>query len=300
MQSSEVPHHFIDPVILRIGHLPWFHIAPIELQWYQLGSLNIPWFHIAPLEVQWYAFGPLELRWYGFMYMVGFIIAYFIIRHELRRRQGPIAVEEADDLLFYCIVGLLLGGRLGYILIYNLKIYLSSPREIFALWHGGMSFHGGLIGIVISGWIYARRRNVSFLELADIVVLSAPLGVMLGRIGNFINGELYGRPSNLPWAMVFPLGGNIPRHPSQLYEAFFEGFVIFWLLWWLKTKFERPGELLCAYLILYGVFRFVIEFFREPDPQIGFVFTWFTTGQILCLAMIIVGTAFMLRLSSEE
>ena len=268
MQSSEVPYHFIDPVLLRIG--------PIELPWFQIG--------------------PLELRWYGLMYVVGFIVAYFIIRHELRRKNGPIAVEEADDLLFYCIVGLLIGGRLGYAIIYNLKVYVSAPWEILALWHGGMSFHGGLIGIMIAGWIFARRRNASYLELADIVVLSAPLGVMLGRIGNFINGELFGRPSTLPWAMVFPQGGNIPRHPSQLYEAFFEGFVIFCLLWWLKTKLRRPGELLCAYLILYGVFRFMVEFFREPDAHIGFVLTWFTTGQILCVSMIVAGTIFMLIL----
>jgi phosphatidylglycerol:prolipoprotein diacylglycerol transferase len=233
--------------------------------------------------------GPLEIRWYGTMYLLGFIVAYFIIKSELRRRKGPIPVEQADDLLFYLILGLLIGARLGYVLFYNLPVYLAAPWEVFAVWHGGMSFHGGLIGMIVTGLIFARRRNAPFLELADIGALSAPIGLMLGRIGNFINGEVFGRVTTLPWGIVFPLGGSLPRHPSQLYEALFEGPVLFLFLWWLRRRTKRHGEILAAFLIGYGVLRFLIEFVREPDPQLGFVLFWLTMGQILCLGMICAG-----------
>lgn len=230
--------------------------------------------------------GPLEVRWYGLMYLLGFACAYFIIKYELKRKKGPIPVEAADDLLFYLIVGLLIGARLGYVLFYNLKSYLAAPWEIFFIWHGGMSFHGGLTGMVISGLIYTRRRKVPFMELADIGALAAPVGLMLGRIGNFINGELYGRVTTVPWGIVFPGGGNLPRHPSQLYEACLEGPVLFGLLWWLRLRTKRPGEVLATFLLAYGVFRFCVEFFREPDPQLGFIVDGLTMGQILCLFMI--------------
>ncbi len=151
--------------------------------------------------------GPLKLRWYGVMYLLGFIAGYFVIRSELRRKSGPIEVEEAGDLLFYLILGLLLGGRIGYVLIYNLPVYIYSPLEIVALWHGGMSFHGGLLGMIVAGWIFVRGRGVPFLELADIGAIAGPIGLMLGRIGNFINGELYGRVTTLAWGIGFPMGG---------------------------------------------------------------------------------------------
>ena len=233
--------------------------------------------------------GPLEIRWYGLMYLFGFILAYFIVRSELRRKQGPIPVENADDLVFYMILGLLLGGRVGYVLFYNLPAYASAPWEIVAVWHGGMSFHGGLIGMVLAAWLFARRHQVQVLELTDLAALAAPPGLMLGRLGNFINGELFGRVTTVPWGIVFPGGGNLPRHPSQLYESFFEGPVLFAILWVLRRKTRRPGELLCAFLVLYGIFRFTIELFREPDPQLGFIISWLTMGQILCLAMIVSG-----------
>lgn len=235
--------------------------------------------------------GPLEVRWYGFMYLLGFLVGYLVIRSELRRKDGPVPVEAADDLLFYLVLGLLVGARLGYALFYNLEAYLQAPWEVFAVWHGGMSFHGGLIGMIVSGWIFARRRGAPFLELADIGALAAPLGLMLGRIGNFINGELFGRVTTVPWGFVFPGGGPLPRHPSQLYEALFEGLMLFAILWWLRVRTRNPGEVLCAFLVGYGVFRFVIEFFREPDPQLGFIARWMTMGQILCVVMIFGGLA---------
>ncbi len=229
--------------------------------------------------------GPLEFRWYGLMYLVGFGIAYLIIRNELARKNGPLPTEAAGDFLFYLVLGLLLGARVGYVIFYNLPVYIHRPWEIFAVWHGGMSFHGGLIGMIFSGLIFSIRRKASFLELADIGALAAPLGLMLGRIGNFINGELFGRMTYLPWGMIFPGGGNVPRHPSQLYEALLEGPILFTILWVLRTKVKRPGDILSIFLVLYGIFRFTAEFFREPDPQLGFIVSGLTMGQILCLAM---------------
>jgi len=237
--------------------------------------------------------GPLEVRWYGVMYLLGFALGYWVIRSELKRKQGAVPVEAADDLLFYLILGLLLGGRIGYVLFYNLKEYIYAPWEVFAIWHGGMSFHGGLIGMLVSGYLFARKRKADFLDLADIGALAAPLGLMLGRIGNFINGELYGRVTSVPWGTVFPSGGPLPRHPSQLYEALFEGPILFIILWYLRTRLKTPGELLVAFLWGYGIFRFTIEFFREPDPQLGFIIHWLTMGQLLCLAMIAGGAGLL-------
>ena len=262
MTAAGLSYPFIDPVLWRIG--------PIDIPWD--GQI-----------------GPIELRWYGLTYVVGFVVGYAVIRSELRRKGGPIPVEAADDFLFYLILGLLIGGRLGYALIYNLGAYLSAPWEVLAVWHGGMSFHGGLIGMVVAGWIFGRRREALFLDLADIGALAAPIGLMLGRIGNFVNGELYGRVTDVPWGIVFPQAGDLPRHPSQLYEALLEGPVLFGLLWGLRTRIRRPGEVLASFLMLYGLFRFVVEFFREPDVQIGFIMSWLTMGQILCVFMMIAG-----------
>ncbi|HMK35781.1 MAG TPA: prolipoprotein diacylglyceryl transferase [Desulfomonilaceae bacterium] len=238
--------------------------------------------------------GPLEVRWYGFMYLIGFVAAYFVIRSELKRKDGPVPARCADDLLFYLIVGLLIGARVGYALFYNLPSYAAAPWEILFVWHGGMSFHGGLVGMIVAGLIFARSRKAPFLELADIGALAAPIGLMLGRVGNFINCELYGRVTTVPWGVVFPTGGPLPRHPSQLYESFFEGLVLFILLWLLRTRTTRHGQVLAAFLICYGVFRFAIEFFREPDVQVGFIFQGLTMGQILCLFMIPAGIGLLI------
>jgi phosphatidylglycerol---prolipoprotein diacylglyceryl transferase len=233
--------------------------------------------------------GPLEIRWYGLMYLFGFGLAYLIVRSELRRKQGPIPVENADDLLFHMILGLLIGGRMGYVLFYNLPAYAAAPWEVVAVWHGGMSFHGGMIGMIVAAWLFARRHHVQVLELTDLAALAAPPGLMLGRMGNFINGELFGRVTTLPWGIVFPGGGNLPRHPSQLYEALFEGPVLFSILWLLRRRIRVPGQLLSVFLVTYGLFRFSIECVREPDPQLGFVVAWLTMGQILCLLMVASG-----------
>lgn len=240
--------------------------------------------------------GPIEIRWYGIMYLVGFGIAYLIIRSEFRRKNGPLPVDAAGDFLFYLIVGLMLGARIGYVIFYNPEVYLDQPWEIFAVWRGGMSFHGGMIGMIISGWMFSRSRKVSFLELADIGSLSVPMGLMAGRIGNFINGELYGRVTSVPWGLVFPGGGNLPRHPSQLYEALFEGPVLFLILWILRRRVTRNGSILCLFIIIYGFFRFMIEFFREPDVQLGYLYLGLTMGQILCLVMIAGGMILFLAI----
>lgn len=240
--------------------------------------------------------GPLEIRWYGLMYLVGFAIAYFIIKSEFKRRGGPLPTEVAGDFLFYLILGLMLGARVGYVIFYNFDVYLHQPSEIFAVWRGGMSFHGGMLGMIVSGWVFSKTRGVSFLVLADIASLSVPLGLMAGRIGNFINGELYGRVTTVPWGMIFPGAGDLPRHPSQLYEAFMEGPVLFLILWSLRRRMTLPGSILALFIILYGVFRFFAEFFREPDVQLGYLHFGLTMGQILCLMMITGGSILMLAL----
>jgi len=240
--------------------------------------------------------GPLEFRWYGLMYLIAFGVAYLIIRNEVKRKNGPIPLEASGDFLFYLVLGLLLGARVGYVIFYNLPVYIHRPWEVFAIWHGGMSFHGGLIGMILSGLIFSIKRKASFLELADIGALAAPLGLMLGRIGNFINGELFGRATYLPWGMIFPEGGNIPRHPSQLYEALLEGPILFAILWVMRTKVTRPGDILAIFLFFYGIFRFTAEFFREPDPQLGFILSGLTMGQILCVAMSFTGFALFIYL----
>lgn len=247
-----------------------------------------------------FSVGPIAIRWYGVMYLLGFVVAYFIIKSELKRKHGPVPVEQADDLLFFLVVGLLIGARFGYAIFYNLGNYLAAPWEILAVWHGGMSFHGGMVGMIVAGLIFARKRKVPFLELADIGALAAPIGLMLGRIGNFINGELFGRVTTLPWGIVFPMGGDLPRHPSQLYEAVLEGPLLFAFLWWLRLKTTRHGMVLGAFVVGYGVFRFAIEFFREPDPQLGFVVVGLTMGQLLCLVMILGGVGLMIYLRGVD
>lgn len=246
----------------------------------------IPYPNISPEIVK---IGPLSIRWYGLMYLIGFICSYLIVKREIKRRGLKVEKDFLENLYFYLILGLLLGARLGYVIFYNLTYYIKHPLEVFALWHGGMSFHGGLIGVILSALFFTKAKKFDFFTLTDMLVLTAPIGLGLGRIGNFINGELYGRISDVPWAMIFPEGGPLPRHPSQLYEATLEGFVLFVALWFLKDKFSKSGMLSSIFLVLYGVFRFFIEFFREPDPQIGYILGLFTMGQILCSIMILSG-----------
>ncbi len=238
--------------------------------------------------------GPVHIRWYGLMYLAGFAASYYLVKRQITKKKLDITAEVLESLYFYLVISLIAGARLGYGVFYNLTYYLHNPLDIFAIWHGGMSFHGGLIGVIIGGYIFSRRKGINFLLISDLVTATAPIGLFLGRLGNFINGELYGRPSDLPWAMIFPSGGDIPRHPSQLYEAFFEGIVIFTVLWIVKDRFRREGFVTALFLILYGIARFFIEFFREPDPQLGFVIGSFSMGQVLCGAMVLAGSILLI------
>jgi len=244
--------------------------------------------------------GPIKVGWYGLMYVFGFVASYLLVRYQMKRKDFGISKVEVDDLYFYLVIGLMIGARLGYILFYDLKMYLSDPLEMFAFWHGGMSFHGGLIGVLIVGILFSWRNRKSFWKIADLIIVTAPIGLGLGRIGNFINGELYGRVTQVPWGMIFPKGGELPRHPSQLYESCLEGWVLFLILWFLKDKKIPTGGLLALFLMLYGAFRFFVEFFREPDAHLGFVLGPFTTGQVLTSLMIIGGILLYLFLKTKK
>jgi phosphatidylglycerol---prolipoprotein diacylglyceryl transferase len=239
--------------------------------------------------------GPLAVRWYGVMYLMGFTAAYFLVRYQLKTRKISINTQDIDSLFLFLLSGLVIGARLGYVIFYNLGDYLKSPLEIFAVWHGGMSFHGGLIGSVAGGLIFCRKYGADFWQLSDLIIVTAPIGLGLGRLGNFINGELYGRVTNVPWGMVFPSGGPMPRHPSELYEFLLEGVVLFSVLWLLRNRNLKAGTLTAVFLMLYGLFRFFVEFYRQPDPQIGFILGYFTMGQILSSVMILSGIGIFLH-----
>jgi phosphatidylglycerol:prolipoprotein diacylglycerol transferase len=241
--------------------------------------------------------GPLQIRWYGLMYVLGFIAAYQLVNYQLRRVDFKELQEHFENLNITLIISLILGGRLGYVLFYNLPYYLEHPLEIPATWSGGMSFHGAAIGLILGGWLFCRFKRIDFWTAADLYVVTIPVGLGLGRIGNFINGELYGKVTNLPWGMVFPGGGPQARHPSQLYEALLEGVLLFLLLWsqrnrpWQAGTNWPHGSLLALFLILYGVFRFLVEFARQPDQQVGMLFNLLSMGQLLSLLMVFWGIA---------
>jgi phosphatidylglycerol---prolipoprotein diacylglyceryl transferase len=228
------------------------------------------------------------------MYVFGFVGGYFVVRWLAKKKKVDLPKDVLQELIGYLVVGVIVGGRLGYVFFYNLPFYLANPLEIFAVWRGGMSFHGGLVGASLMGWWFSQKHGLSFYRLADLCVVAVPIGLGLGRIGNFINGELYGRPTNVPWALVFPQGGPVSRHPSQLYEAFLEGVVLFVVLLWLSERVQTEGVLFWTFVGGYGLARFLVEFFREPDPQLGFVFGPFSMGQILSLAMILTAALFLL------
>jgi phosphatidylglycerol---prolipoprotein diacylglyceryl transferase len=249
-----------------------------------------------------FSIGPVHVRWYGVMYVLGFIAAYFLIQKQQRSKEIGLVGTTAQDLIFYLAIGLIVGGRLGYLLFYeynDFMPYIKNPLEIIATWHGGMSFHGGLIGGVLAGWIFARRKGIPFPALADSAIVTCPIGLGLGRLGNFINGELLGRPTDVPWAMIFPAGGPIPRHPSQLYESLAEGLLLFVIMWNLRKKPFKDGMMVAFFLLFYGMIRFIIEFFREPDTQLGFLLGYFTMGQILCTAMMAAAVVLMLYLNRK-
>ena len=237
--------------------------------------LTLPYPNIDPVFLR---VGPLQLRWYGLMYMLSFVIGYFVLRRLAKFRKLDMSNDDLYDLLFYLILGVMIGGRLGYVMFYDLGSYIRDPLSILAIWQGGMSFHGGFIGVVLGTVWISRKKHWNFWEVADLVSVAVPIGLGLGRIGNFINGELFGRPSNVPWAMVFPEGGAVARHPSQLYEAFLEGLVLFLVLRWLYRKDFYHGTVFWCLVAFYGLFRFLVEFVREPDAQIGFDLGLFIRG----------------------
>jgi len=239
--------------------------------------------------------GPVAVRWYGLMYVVGFIL--FIVLGKYRARQNMLTgwrSQDVDDMLLYGVFGTILGGRLGYVLFYKPLYYVDNPLEILSVWHGGMSFHGGLIGVLIALWFFARARRKRWLAVTDFVAPLIPLGLGAGRIGNFINGELWGRVTSGPWGMVFPQAGPEPRHPSQLYQFALEGVLLFVVLW-VYTKRRRPmGAASGLFLVGYGVCRFVVEYAREPDSFLGLLALGLSMGQWLSLPMIAIGYAMML------
>lgn len=245
-----------------------------------------------------FSVGPLVVRWYALAYIAGFLGGWGLASVLVQRYAAhtKLTTVKLDDLLLYVVVGIILGGRVGYVLIYNLPYYFSNPADILQLWHGGMSFHGGLIGSLIGMWLYARKSGFKFLEMTDIAAAVTPIGIFFGRLANFVNGELFGRVTTSPFGMVFPMGGDMPRHPSQLYEAATEGLLLFVVLMLLATKrptWDRYGLLSGVFLIGYGLSRFVVEFAREPDMQLGLLFMNMSMGQLLCLPMIAVGAGIL-------
>lgn len=237
-----------------------------------------------------FSIGPVALRWYGMMYLVGFLGAMFIANKAADKSGGEWTREQVSDLLFYGFLGVILGGRIGYVLFYQFDYFLTEPLYLFKIWTGGMSFHGGLLGVITAVYIFARKTNKSFLSVGDFVAPLVPIGLGMGRLGNFINAELWGRQTDVPWAMVFPTDSlQLPRHPSQLYEFFLEGVVLFFILYVVTRKSRSLGLASGIFLIGYGVFRTIVEFYREPDAHLGLYLSFISKGQILSIPMILVG-----------
>ena len=240
--------------------------------------------------------GPVAVRWYGLMYLVGVGVAFWLGRRHINRtKDSRVSYALLDDLLFYIVLGVVLGGRLGYVLFYKPHYYfLENPLDIPAVWHGGMSFHGGFLGVLLAVWWVARKHKLRWLELTDFVAPLIPLALAAGRLGNFINGELPGRVTSVPWGMVFQGAGPLPRHPSQLYQFALEGVLLFVILWIYSAKPRPVGAVSAMFLIGYGTLRFSVEFFREPDDFLGLLALNLSMGQWLSLPMIVVGIGMMI------
>ncbi|MDX1252089.1 MAG: prolipoprotein diacylglyceryl transferase [Gammaproteobacteria bacterium] len=240
--------------------------------------------------------GPIKVHWYGLMYLVGFAAAWWLGRLRASRPGSLWNAEQVSDMVFYGALGAVLGGRIGYILFYDLPVYLHEPLKMLKIWEGGMSFHGGMIGVLVAMWLLGRKTHKTFFQVTDFLAPLVPIGLGAGRIGNFINGELWGKVSDAPWAMVFPSpqASELPRHPSQLYQAFLEGAALFLILWFFSRK-PRPAMAVSGmFLTFYGLFRFIVEFVREPDAQLGYLaFGWLTMGQVLSTPMILGGVGLL-------
>ncbi len=243
--------------------------------------------HINPIA---FHVGPVAVHWYGLMYLFGFLFGWALLALRLKLSPRGFTLAQLSDVIFYTALGVVIGGRVGYMLFYAWPDFLADPWLLFQVWKGGMSFHGGLVGVMVALWLYGRTIGKSMGEIGDLIVPVVPIGLGAGRIGNFINGELWGRVTNVSWGMVFPNAGDLPRHPSQLYEFLLEGVLLFLILWIFSSKPRPRWAVSGVFLICYGVFRFCVEFFREPDIQIGYIaFGWVTKGQLLSLPMIIAG-----------
>lgn len=259
-------------------------------------ALNFPM--IDPVA---FSIGPVQVHWYGLMYLLGFLLAFAFARWRIWRYQLPWTAEEVGDLIFYGALGVIIGGRVGYMLFYDTHHFLTNPLSLFKLWEGGMSFHGGLLGVAVAMFLFARKVKKSFLQVTDFLAPLVPLGLAVGRIGNFINGELWGRASDMPWAMVFPAADSAPRHPSQWYEFSLEGVFLFLLLWWYSAKPRPEGRVSALFLMGYAACRFLVEFFREPDKSLGFIaFDWLTMGQLLSIPMFLAGLILWLVMRSRK
>lgn len=253
------------------------------------------WVHeIDPIAV---ALGPLQIHWYGLMYLVAFGSAWLLGSYRARKAASGWNEKQLSDLIFYCAMGVILGGRMGYVLFYHFDYFLQDPLWLFAVWEGGMSFHGGLLGVVAVILWFARREGKTLLQLGDFVAPLVPLGLAAGRIGNFIGGELWGRATDQSWGVIFPRAADqLARHPSQLYEAFLEGAVLFAVVWVYSMKPRKPGSVAGLFLVGYGLARSFVEFFREPDAHLGLIgFDLLSMGQLLSLPMILVGLFLLLR-----
>lgn len=243
--------------------------------------------HLNPIAI---SLGPLHVYWYGLMYLVGFVSAWLLARWRVKHYQLNWTKEQISDLIFYAALGAIIGGRLGYMLFYNTGQLMRAPWTLFKLWEGGMSFHGGLLGVILSLLYFTHQVKKPFWQVADFIAPLVPLGLAAGRIGNFINGELWGRTTDAPWGMIFPNADMNPRHPSQLYEFGLEGIGLFILIWWYAAKPRPTGCVSAVFLMGYAVSRLIIECFREPDIQLGFIaFDWLTMGQLLSIPMLIAG-----------
>lgn len=238
-----------------------------------------------------FSLGPLHVRWYGLMYLIAFLVGWALGRYRVKQPGSGWTAEQMDDLVFYIALGVILGGRIGYILFYSFSNFLHNPLVLFRIWEGGMSFHGGFLGVLLAMALFARKHHKGFWPTVDFIAPLIPPGLFFGRIGNFINGELWGRVTDVPWGMVFhQTGDGLPRHPSQLYQAALEGVALFLIVWLFSAKPRPTMAVSGVFALSYGVFRFLVEFFRQPDAQVGYLaFNWLTMGQVLSLPMVLVG-----------